>query len=153
MPVLLGMIVGRAFGLLIGRVVFSHAVLTVVVWYGLAAACWWLASENIGPEVGPYAAVLGPALLLAWTLRRPAENRAKLWLFDGFYVWTRLGIVLAVVVAAARLFADDGSVGRWLPDAWPYLLAGVGSWLAQRALVEWLRRSHLRAGDLSLVGG
>lgn len=152
MPVLIGAIVGRAFGLLLGRVVFSHAVLTVIVWYGLAAAAFWLARQNLGPAAGPYAAALVPAALLAWTLWRPAESRVKLWLFDGFYVWTRLGIAWAVVVAAARLLADEGSMTAWIPNAWPYLLVGVGSWLAQLALVEWLRRSHVRAGDLSLAG-
>ena len=38
MPVLIGVLVGRAFGVLLGRLVFSHAMLTVIVWYGLALA-------------------------------------------------------------------------------------------------------------------
>jgi hypothetical protein len=152
MPIILAAIVGRAFGLVLGRVVFSHAVLTVVVWFGLSAISFWLADRNLGPWAGPYATVAAPMALLAWTLRRPAESRAKLWLFDGFYVWTRLGVAWAVVVAIARLVADDGSLARWLLDAWPYALVGVGSWLTQRALTEWLRRSHVRAGDLSVVG-
>ena len=152
MPILLAAIVGRAFGLLLGRVVFSHAVLTVIVWYGLSATSFWLAHRNLGPAAAPYAAVLVPASLLVWTLWRPAESRTKLWLFDGFYVWTRLGVAWAVILSSFRLLAAHGSLAAWLPIAWPYLLAGLGSWLAQRALAEWLRRSHLRAGDLSLVG-
>ena len=152
MPVLIGVLVGRAFGLLLGRVVFSHAMLTVIVWYGLSGVSFWLAYENLGIVYGRCAAVLAPAALLAWTLRRPAESRVKLWLFDGFYVWTRLGITWAVVVVAFRLLAEHASLTRWVPTAWPYLLAGVGFWLAQRAVVEWLRRSHVRAGDLSLAG-
>ena len=130
----------------------GHGGLTVIVWYGLSAASFWLAHRNLGPAAAPYAAVLVPAALLVCTLRRPAESRAKLWLFDGLYVWTRLGIVWAVVVSAIRLAHDGGSVARWLPGALPYVLAGVGSWLAQKALVDWLRRSQVRAGDLSVMG-
>ena len=53
MPILLAAVVGRAFGLLLGRVVFSHAMLTVIVWYGLSAASFWLAHRNISPAAAP----------------------------------------------------------------------------------------------------
>ena len=152
MPVFIGILFGRAVGVLLGRLVFSHAMLTVIVWYGLSGFSFWLAYENLGLVYGRCAAVLALAALLAWTLRRPAESRVKLWLFDCFYVWTRLGIAWAVIVAAFRLLAEHGSLARWMPIAWPYLLAGVGFWLAQRAVLGWLLRSHIRAGDLSLAG-
>lgn len=151
MPVLLGAIVGRAFGLVLGRVVFSHAVLTVAVWYGLAAASFWLVRLNVGTAAAPWATVLGPAALLAWTLRSPATNRAKLWLLDGFYVWSRLGIVWGLGAALLRLLADGGVVMVWVPHALPFAGVTMGSWLAQRALKDWLRRSHVRAGDGSLL--
>jgi len=152
MPVLFGALFGRALGTVLGRVVWSHAFLTVVVWYGLSAAAFFVARANLGEAAGIPAAVLVPAALLAWTLHRPAESRVKLWLFDGFYVWCRLGVFWSAVVSAAGLFAAAGVITVWLSLVWPHLLVGLGCWLLQRALAEWLRRSRGRVTDAGQDG-
>lgn len=151
MPVLLGVLVGRTFGLLLGRVVLSHAVLTVFLWYAVAAGAFWLAYRNLGPAAGPYACVLVPVALLGWTLWRPAENRIKLWMFDGLYVWTRLGIAYAILRLAVALLAAEGRIKPSLSQAWPWVLLAIACWLLQRGMVRWLRRSHRLAGTKGIA--
>lgn len=151
MPILLGSIVGRAFGLLLGRIVLSHAALTVGVWDGVAGGSYWLVRQNIGPGAAPYAGVLATLALLGWTLWRPAENRAKLWLLDGLYVWTRLGIGHVLLVAVMALLAVHGVIRSWLVDVWRTALLGAALLLMQRVMMSWVGRSHLRAGGLSRV--
>ena len=151
MPVLLGILIGNAFGRGAARIVMSHAFLTLVIWCAVTLIGGRIGYYNISPAAGYVTAVLSPAVLLAWTLWHPARSRAKLWMLDGLYVWARLCMFWFGGWAAVRLFASQWRLGPWIVSALPQLAAAAGCWALQRALVGLLVRSHRREGNTSLV--
>jgi hypothetical protein len=156
MPILLGLLIGGRLGWQAGhglaRLLLSHAALTLFLWAGVAWTGYALTKANVGPTAAPYAAVTAPAALSVWMIVAPAKSRAKLWLIDGLYIWTRLGIVVVFGVGVYLLLHDGGRLAVWLRNVWPLAIAGGVLWAAQRGIFVLLRRSHLAAGDRSLIG-
>lgn len=147
MPVLFGLMFGRLFA----QMAFSRAVVTLAMWAGVVFVGVQVGTANISPAGGMVMGVAAPIALLGWALWHPARSRAKLWLLDGIYLWLRLGLVFCVVMTGLALVAAGARLGQWIVMAWPYAASGGVIWGAQRALAAWLLRSHLRAGDGSMI--
>ena len=140
-----GWLFGWVGGDTVGRIAFSKAFLTLLLWWGVTVIGFWLGDANLGRPAATVTGVLAPACLFCWAMWHPTGNGLKLWVIDGIYLWLRLGMLILVGVAIWRLVHVQGRLGPWAAQAWP--LASIGAVLVvlQRALAAWLRRSHQHA--------
>ena len=145
MPVLIGVLFGRLFM----QIAFSRAALTLLLWATVWGTAEDAGSQLVGHGAGRVTGWVAVAILLAWSLWRPARSKAKIWMLEGAYIWLRLGLIVAGVLSFMALLHERGVNAAWARDAWPFLLGGVAAWAAQRWLAALLVRSHHREAEMS----
>ena len=136
---------GWVVGDTVGRIAFSKAFLTLLLWWSVTVVGFWLGDANLGRPAAPVTGVLAPACLFVWAMWHPTGNGLKMWVIDGIYLWLRLGVLILVGIAIWRLVHVEGRLGPWVAQTWPLALIGAVLVVFQRVLAAWLRRSHRRA--------